>query len=388
MTNNDLNKLAELFNAVYQETYTHSAFAPGRANIIGEHTDYNDGFVLPFAIEQGIWFLASVNKDNMINVFSYNENNSASFSLSGETTSMIGWSRYITQVIGMLGSEVISRGMNIAFGGNMPIGGGVSSSSSLTCGMIEIIGKTQGRKIDAASLVSLAVRAEHGTGVIGGIMDQFTITNGKEGHAILLDCRDQSTQYIPMPTSDLFIYLVNTNVKHNLVETDYNLRRKECNEAIAIISDFRPEVKSMRDLTLDDLDRIEKQLPEMLYRRTRHVVSENARVLAVVDNLKAKNYEEIGILLHGSHDSLRDDYEVSCDELDWQVDYAKYFEFNYGSRMMGGGFGGCTIHFSKLPWSEEFIKEWNAEYFSKFGIENQITQIRSSNGISYQKEIS
>jgi galactokinase len=381
MTTSYIDFLSRTFAEIFKTNHQNTTFAPGRANIIGEHTDYNDGFVLPFAIQQGIWFVASPSQHSTINIYAYNEKNMASFSLLGHTISDAGWTKYASQVIQRLNIDHTIRGIDIVFGGNMPIGGGVSSSSALTCGLIDIITKTLGIDMDANTLVNLAVQSEHGTGVIGGIMDQYTITNGKEGQAILLDCRDRSTQFIPLPQANFYFYLVNTNVKHNLVETDYNLRRKECGEATSIINKHRPEIHSMRDLSLDDIDEIEGYLTDILYRRTRHVVSENARVLATIHSLQEHDFEYIGTLLHGSHDSLRDDYEVSCDELDWQVDYAKQFDFILGSRMMGGGFGGCTIHLTTIPWSDDFMHLWSKEYKKEFGIDNHIIPILSGNGI-------
>ena len=250
--------------------------------------------------------------------------------------------------------------------------------------MIDILSQNNEIQLLPEEMVKLAVRAEHGTGVIGGIMDQFTIINGVKNHAILLDCRDQSAQLVKMPESNCHFYLVNTGVKHNLVETDYNLRRQQCNQALEICQNGGYSFKALRDISLDDMDKLELILPELLYRRVRHVVSENERVMKTVACLHDHDLETLGILLHGSHDSLRDDYEVSCNELDWQVDYAKSADFNYGSRMMGGGFGGCTIHLTKSTWSEAYCLRWQKDYMDTFGIECQIIEISPGDGILKQ----
>jgi galactokinase len=378
------DKISAIFNEKFGRSATLFVFAPGRANIIGEHTDYNDGFVLPFAIGQGIWFAADYNNSGSIRIWADDFSEEAIFEFNGACNQNYNWCNYVKQILALLDIQN-NQGLDIVIGSNMPIGGGVSSSSALTCGCIELLTDAYQMELTPRQKLEYAIRAEHGTGVIGGIMDQFTIINGKAKHAILLDCQTQSATHIPIEMGDHCFYLINTMVKHNLVETDYNLRRRECEHAVATLQKNGLDIKSLRDLKLTDIPFLKSSLDETLFKRAVHVLTENIRVLSTVECLKSGNYTQIGELLLASHDSLSNDYKVSCPELDWQVEFAQQYDHILGGRMMGGGFGGCTIHLATHSLDKEFEIEMKTKYKETFGLENTFVEVKPFNGILHNK---
>ncbi len=357
-------------------------FTPGRANIIGEHTDYNDGYVLPFAINRGIWFAASRNNENIIRIYSLNEDEISTIPLtSGSLQHQPShWTRYLIQVIETADNHDI-QGMNIVLGGNLPIGAGISSSSAFTCGCIGLLNAFGGWNLSQREMVLWAVRAEHGAGVLGGMMDQYTIITAKEGHAMLMDCKNLTHTPIKMPSRRFHFILLHSGVSHNLMFTEYNTRRSECREALSLIHKQDENITSYRDLTLELLEKYKYLLSSVHYRRVRHVITENLRVLSMVEALKNKNSGLAGKLLVESHISLRDDYEVSCPELDTLVDLAEEIPTWCGGRMMGGGFGGCTINlFTEIP-SEDQLQTLIDSYENKYGITPEVIQVHPASGI-------
>jgi len=354
-------------------------FSPGRANIIGEHTDYNEGFVLPFAIHLGIWFAFRANDSKQFNIISYNQKEKFSFSDLQETPeTQSGWKNFILQVFKVLDFDV-TQGLDLVFGGNLPIGAGVSSSSALTCGWVTVLLMSHHIDLNAEHILRLAVSAERGYGVEGGIMDQYTIINGQKNHAILLDCYDNTAKDIKIPSQGFCFYLIDTRVKHNLIETDYNQRRKECHQAVELLKQKNTDIKSLRNATIEDID-VLKNHP-LLHKRALYVLQENERVLNAIKAIQNKDIKALGTLLYASHHGLSHSYEVSCTELDWLVEYSKTTQEIIGARMMGGGFGGCTINLTSHPLSQKCIQNLKDAYFKKFGIQPYIFEVKPENGI-------
>ncbi len=357
-------------------------FAPGRANIIGEHTDYNEGFVLPFAIGQGVWFYAKANISSHFNIVAF-DTNEETILTQDNSVLKYGWEKYFRQVLTAF-SEYNITGADIVFGGNLSIGAGISSSSAITCGFVALLNQLNDLHLTADDLVNKSVEAERGYGVRGGIMDQYSIFNGKKNKAILIDCRTNSHQYVDIKMGDHQFYLINTNVKHNLIHTDYNNRRAECEQAVSLIAQNYRQISALRDLTISDLPQIRLMLDDTLFNRVSFVVQENRRVKQTIQALADKNYEAVGELLYASHDGLTQMYQVSCEELDWLVDYTFDDEQFLGARMMGGGFGGCTINLTTGILDHNTISDIEKKYKDKFGIKPDIMMVHCENGILHK----
>lgn len=358
-----------------------SVFAPGRANIIGEHTDYNDGFVLPFAIDHGVWFYARNNHTDELNIFARDTQEKVTINLKNINQHIYGWDRFFTQVLNAMTAYSI-QGADIVFGGDLPIGAGISSSSAITCGFVRVLDLLNGLNLGSDKIVNTAITAERGSGVRGGIMDQYTIVNGKKDKAILLDCRSNSHEEIDLKLGDYGLYLFNTNVKHNLVNTDYNNRRAQCEEAVRLIQNKYKKIEALRDLDKNDITALKEFLPEVLFKRAGFVILENHRVIDAVAALNHGDFDKLGELLYESHEGLSADYEVSCAELDWLVEYTRDKKDIFaGARMMGGGFGGCTINLTKNALNPKLIDEMSKSYFDAFGVQVDIIPICPQGGI-------
>lgn len=368
---------------VFLETfgkYDAEIFAPGRANIIGEHTDYNNGFVLPFAISQGVYLFAARTENSILNIIAFDVGEKITIDFNDPKDPSYGWEKFIFQVLSVLDKDKIA-GFNLVFGGDLPIGGGISSSSALTCGLIALLNDLFKLGMNGNCIVQKSIEAERGYGVRGGIMDQFTIVNAIKNNAILLDCRDNSYTHVPLNLDGHCFYLFNTNVKHNLLHTDYNNRRIECENAVDIISNNYKPITSLRDLDVSDLTFLEGFLDEKLYKRVNFVILENLRVLHSMFAIEKYDILGLGNLLSQSHQGLSFDYEVSCDELDWLVSFASHNSSILGARMMGGGFGGCTINLVKGSLDAIWLDKIKTSYKDKFGIDLTVFPIKSGNGI-------
>ena len=321
------------------------AKAPARVNIIGEHSDYNDGFVLPTSTAIFTWVAASSRADRIVRVKSYNVDELRTFDLDnlahGET---VGWVEYVKGVAAELEEfGVHLRGADILVDSNIPLGAGLSSSASLELSIAFALLGIVGQQVPAPELAKLCQRAERRyAGVQCGIMDQYTLACADFGHAILLDCRSLDTIQIAVPADVSFI-LTDSGVRHRLSEGDLNRRASECMAAVKVIAKAAPDVKQLRDLHPEVLEAQKKALGDVLYRRCRHVVTEIKRVRRMVQALENCDLKQIGSLLSACHDSLRKDFEVSCDELDALVVAANASDSVYGSRMVGAGFGGCVL---------------------------------------------
>ncbi len=330
--------------------------APGRVNLIGEHTDYNDGFVMPAAIEFATWVAAAPRLDRKLAIYSENFAEGVEFDLDeSNATARQHWSDYVRGVaVTLQQSSYLLRGTNLLIRSDVPMGAGLSSSAAIEVATGYALLDTAGQTIDRIALAKLCQRAENEfVGLRSGIMDQFVSCNGSRGHALLLDCRTLEYRLLPLP-QDARLVICNTMVKHSLASGAYNQRRAECEMGVQHLQQFLPHIRALRDVTLAELAQHRGALTDVVYRRCHHVISENERVLASVTALEQRDFVAFGHLMNESHESLRDDYDVSCVELNTMVRVARAAEGVYGARMTGGGFGGCTINLVQAEKVEEF----------------------------------
>ncbi len=364
----------------------HVIRAPGRVNLIGEHTDYNDGFVFPMAIEPQVFFVCRARADGKVVVKSSLFPGSAvEISLSGAITKgEPKWGNYVRGPIALLLNKGVPLvGMDCLIVNTLPMGGGLSSSAAMEVGTTRAMLTLAGEDMDEPSIALLTQKAEHEyADVPCGIMDQTIVTSGKAGHAMLLDCRDNSKQFVPIDPNDLTIIIVNSMVKHELSGGEYAERRHQCEEAVAFFQKANPAVKALRDVTLDQVNAARTGLSDVVFRRARHVVGENDRCLKFAEHLKSQQYEQAGQLMIASHNSLRDDYEVSVPELDYLVEQATKMKGVYGSRMTGGGFGGCTVTAVQPRFAEAFMDEIRQAYQSRFKIDPVVFATNATDGAS------
>jgi galactokinase len=352
--------------------------APGRVNLIGEHTDYNDGFVLPIAIDRETVVVAAANNSRRVRVHSLNVEESAEFDLDNPGRKLRGiWLDYIEGVAQSLKSGGVDLvGVDMALSSDVPVGAGLSSSAALEIStgmaMLAISGIDIDRLNAQVNRVELALagqQAEHEyVGTRCGIMDQLIAACGLRGHALLIDCRSLATRQIPVDTSETVIAICDSRVKHELSSSEYNKRREECERGVEILSRALPGVRALRDVSLADFEMYKEWLPEPIRSRCRHVVTENLRTLMASDALRSSKFEIMGQLMLKSHESLRDDYEVSCRELDALVEIATSIEGVRGARMTGGGFGGCTVNLVERHALEKFQEKVSGEYNKVTGL--------------------
>jgi galactokinase len=345
-------------------------FSPGRINLIGEHTDYNEGFVMPAAIDKKMVVAIAKNNMNQGRVYSLDFDEEFAFNLDSFGSKKGHWATYVMGVTAQLqqaGYPV--KGFDMVFGGDIPVGAGLSSSAALECAVGFALDSLFGFDISKHSLIHYAQKAEHVfAGVHCGIMDQFASVMGKKNHVIRLDCRDLSHEYFPLNLGIYQIILIDTQVKHALADSAYNRRRKECAEVVLIAQQNYIGVKSLRDLRLKDLEALKAYLDQEVLWRGEFVIEENARVLEASNALKDGNIKRVGELMYASHEGLSKKYDVSCPELDFLVDVTKPMEEVIGSRMMGGGFGGCTINIVEKGKIKIFQENINSSFESQFGI--------------------
>jgi galactokinase len=356
--------------------------APGRVNLIGEHTDYNDGFVMPAAIDFYTWVAVAPRADRKVAVFSEEFSESVEFDLDqADPPRANRWSDYVRGVAIVLEqSGYRLRGANLRIRSEVPIGSGLSSSAAIEVASGLAMLETSGLMIDRTELAMACRRAENEfVGARVGIMDQFISCNGKAGHALMLDCR--SLEYRLLPISDeIRLVVCNTMVKHELASNEYNTRREECEAGVRHIARALPRVRALRDVTPDELEQYGGDLPRVIYNRCRHVVTENERVIKSAAALERGDLNSFGELMIESHRSLRDDYEVSCAELDIMVDLARGVEGVYGARMTGGGFGGCTVNLVRAESVADFKRDVARGYKDATGRHPEIYTCRASEG--------
>ena len=356
--------------------------APGRVNLIGEHTDYNDGFVLPAAIDLYTWAAFAPRRDHFLHVFSENLQESATIDLQADSPQPKDhWSDYVQGVARMLQNRGIGvAGANIELFSNVPSGAGLSSSAALEVSIASGLLAFSGGSLKLEELALICQRAENEfVGARVGIMDQFASCFGSEGHAILLDCRSLEYQRLPLPRGAAMI-ICNTMVKHELSGGEYNVRREQCEAGVQILAKAYPEVRALRDVSVGQLEAQRREMPELIYKRCLHVVQENDRVVETVQRLRGGDMELVGQLMGESHASLRDLYEVSCAELDAMVKSAQGLPGFIGGRMTGGGFGGCTVNLVEEADAAEFAEKIAERYHGKVGIAPNVYVCSAADG--------
>lgn len=352
--------------------------SPGRINVIGEHTDYNNGFVLPAAINKGIVTSLAKNSNGSCNLYAYDLDEAHSFNVNKIQALEAGcWQNYIMGVV----AELQKAGKTIAnfdlvFGGDIPNGSGLSSSAAIENSVVFGLNELFSLGLTKDEMILISQKAEHNyAGVKCGIMDQFASMFGIENHTLLLDCKTMDYKTVSIDLGDYQFLLINTNVKHSLSESAYNDRRSKCEEVAEILN--KP---SLREVSFEELEGIKSQLSENTYQKALFVLQENQRVENAIAAMNNGDIEEVGNLLFRSHSGLQNQYEVSCEELDFLVEYAKKNTAIIGSRMMGGGFGGCTINLVKKSKVEEISNEISAIYKEKFNKDCSIYDVALSNG--------
>ena len=356
--------------------------APGRVNLIGEHTDYNDGFVMPAAIDFSTWVTISPRDDRVVSVYSENFHEHVNFDLDDPALRpRRHWSDYVKGVaVTLERSGYRMRGAQLHIRGDVPLGSGLSSSAAIEVATGLALLENSGFAIDRAELAQLCQRAENEfVGMRCGIMDQFISCHGQKGKALLLDCRSRDYRLLPL-NDETRLAICNTMVKHELAGGEYNKRRAECEEGVGHLAQRLPDVRALRDVTMADLESHRFDLPELVYRRCRHVISENARVVKAATALERSDLSDFGRLMDESHRSLRDDYEVSCDELDVMVKLARTVPGVFGARMMGGGFGGCTINLVASEGVGEFKRTVAEGYQEATGLAPEIYICNAADG--------
>jgi galactokinase len=344
--------------------------APGRINLIGEHTDYNEGFVLPAAIDKEVIFAVAKNESDQYRFYANDLDQPFESNKHSLNYTQINWPNYLMGVIDQLskrGHEI--AGFDCIFGSDIPIGAGLSSSAAIESGLAFALNDLFDLNISRLDLVKLSQKAENEfVGVNCGIMDQFASIFGKKDAVFRLDCRSLDYAYYPLELQGKIILLIDTQVKHELGSSEYNTRRKECETGVKEIAKYYPEVKSLRDLTSESLLEFEEKLDPVVFKRCNYVVGENERVLKACEDLQNLKIADFGRKMYETHDGLRYQYEVSCPELDFLVDLAATRPSVLGARMMGGGFGGCTINLVELNELEGLKQEFDKAYFKKFQI--------------------
>lgn len=359
--------LLPVFHANFSDT-PRVAFAPGRINLIGEHTDYQEGFVFPAAVKQGIWVAIQKNNTRICRLISADFGQEFSFNLDFLAPKKDHWANYAMGMCTLMkqsGYEV--QGFDMVFGGNIPVGSGLSSSAALSVAIGTAISALFDFHIPKKNLALYAQKSEHlYAGVKCGIMDPYASAFGVEGKALLLDCRSNTHREIPVQLGDYSFMLVNTKVKHTLANTSYNKRREACEESVKILQAEFPDIKTLRDLSVADLEKVELLLPESLFPKAKHIITECSRVHEAAKALQSGDLITFGRLLDASHTSLSQDFEVSCPELDFLAQMATSMPEVLGSRMMGGGFGGCTINLVKTVFLEKFKSHIQIGYEKRF----------------------
>jgi galactokinase len=322
------------------------AYAPGRVNLIGDHTDYNDGFVLPATIDRAVYVALRRRPDAAVHLRSLNFEEAVDYALPDPPFDALpGWARYVAGVAQELRTRTgMAAGFEGVIHGNVPLGAGLSSSAALEVAVAMGLDALFGLDLGAAATARLCQTVEHDyVGVQCGIMDQMAARLGRSGHALALDCRTLDVEHVPLPLDEAALVIADSRVRRELADSKYNERRAECERAVAFFQQFDTQVQALRDVPLSFLDGHGMRLPTPIYRRARHVVSENARVRDGVTRLRQHQLDAFGALMNASHRSLRDDYAVSTPELDALVDAAQATPGVFGARMTGAGFGGCVV---------------------------------------------
>ena len=374
-------RAAQLFTRCFGHPPRWLVAAPGRVNLIGEHTDYNDGFVLPMAIRRYIVIAAGANSGRQVTLHSVTTGETATFSVRPKVErGEPGWSNYVRGVIAgfqKLGKKV--AGFDAIIESTLPFGGGLASSAALEVATATLLEAMAGPALDPLEKALLCQQAEHEfAGVPCGIMDQFTSILAQEDHALLLDCRSRTTTSVAMTDPAVTVLIINTNVRHKLAESEYAKRRSQCEAAARVL-----KVAALRDATPEALEAARRQMEPVVFRRARHVISENQRTLQAAQAIQASDWDAVGRLMYDSHRSLREDYEVSCPELDTVVDIAQGIGAAggvIGCRMTGGGFGGCAVSLVRTDAVQRTTRALDMAYEKKTGRQANIFSSRPAAG--------
>lgn len=367
-------------------SYTPLVFrSPGRINIIGEHTDYNGGFVLPAAINKEMYFAIAHNTAQKFRFYANDLNEYAEFDcekISRQTSKL--WTNYLLGILAQLEKiGIYISGVDVVVGGTIPIGAGISSSAAMECGFLYALNSLFTLNLSTIQMVKMSQMAEHEyAGVKCGIMDQFAVMFGKKDQVIKLDCRSLEYSYSPLELKDYTILLCDSVVKHSLASSEYNIRRTECEEGVRIVSQRYSGVETLRDVTLEQLLRCANKLSESTLRRCSYVIEENIRLENTCAALAEHDYDMLGKMIYASHEGLQKKYNVSCDELDILVDIAYATNGVLGARMMGGGFGGCTINIVHNDAVDHFIHTVQNEYYKKYSKKENIIPVGIADGTS------
>ena len=384
MDNLNNQKLVEAFETKFGKKPQLVVRAPGRINLIGEHTDYNNGFVLPAAIDKAIVFAIAQSDTTAFHFYASDLDDEFSFEnrqLQANEEKM--WANYLIGVIAQFQKKGYSiPPLQVAFGGNIPLGAGLSSSAAVECGLAYAINEILSLGLPKEVLAHMAQKAEHEfAGVQCGIMDQFASLMGKKEHVIRLDCQTLEYEHFPFPMDKYQIVLCDTQVKHSLASSEYNTRRLECEEGVALLAGYYPGVKSLRDVNIAMLKKHRKEMDPIVFDRCQYVVNENIRVLEGCKDLSAGDLETFGEKMYASHEGLSKRYAVSCPELDFLVEQTEDKPYVLGARMMGGGFGGCTINLVDVQCIEQFESAMKQVYKTRFNIDLVTYQVAIEDGV-------
>jgi len=356
--------------------------APGRANLLGGHTDYNDGYVLPVALDRAAWIAAAPTDGPEVRLHALDLDKSAAFSLEHIPPADGEWADYPRGVAWALQDDGLElAGMEAVLTSSVPVGSGLSSSAAIEVAFAYTWQVLSGFELDRPRLALLCQKAENAyVGVNCGILDQMASALGAEGYARLLDCRTLESELVPLP-KDVAIVVADTKVRRQLASSEYNVRRAQCEEAVRILGAYLPDIRALRDVSSEELERFKAHLPEVVYRRARHIVTDNERVLQAAEALRHGDVVTVGALMRACHVSLRDDYEVSSPELDVLAEAAWEVEGCYGARLTGAGFGGCTVALVAADGVPDFETRVAAAYAAAFDRQPDIYACRSANGV-------
>ena len=376
----DTRIIEEKFKSLFGDNYMVYT-SPGRVNLIGEHTDYNGGFVFPGAIDKGIYAAINPNGTDKVRAYSADYNEQVEFGMNEEDAPKESWARYIFGVCREMKKRGFEpKGFDTVFVGDVPLGAGMSSSAALESTFANALNEIFNLNIDRFELARIGQSTEHNyCGVKCGIMDQFASVFGKKGHLMRLNCATMEFEYFPFNPEGYKVVLLDTVVKHELASSAYNKRRESCENACAHIKARHPEVNFLSDATTEMLEEVKSEISEEDYKRAVYVIGEKQRVLDVCDALEKGDYDTVGDRMFGTHYGMSKEYEVSCEELDFLNDVAKQCGVT-GSRVMGGGFGGCTINLVKEELYDNFIATAKKEYLAKFNREPKVYDVVISDG--------
>ncbi len=357
--------------------------SPGRINLIGEHTDYNNGFVMPAAIDNAMYFAIGKNGNSILEIHSFNYEESIIFK-NLEKLDTPSWGKYFKAILEILHEKGFSiQGVQCVFGGDIPIGAGLSSSAALCCGFIFGLSELFDLKIKKEEIAKIGQAAEHRIGLNCGLMDQYAVLFGKKDHVFCLDCESLEIKYIPFQLENHTLVLINSNIEHQLasVDSEYNVRRTSCEKVVELISKNSPKIKSLRNVDFSLLKKYKNEIQPIDFQRVSYVIKENRRVHQVIDLLEKNELEEVGNILLQGHDGLSKEYEVSLPELDILVDLAKKETGILGARLMGGGFGGATINLVANENKSVALANIKKQYLELTGLKCKIHEVKIEDGI-------